>query len=89
MCATIITHSKDFLPVKCSGCHGVFCKEHYPYDRHNCQTPDIKDKQVPVCPLCGAIIPVRPGEDADTRVGHHIDTACRSQPALELKGKVS
>uniref|UniRef100_A0A095A435 AN1-type zinc finger protein 2B n=1 Tax=Schistosoma haematobium TaxID=6185 RepID=A0A095A435_SCHHA len=78
----------DFLPVRCSGCHGVFCKNHYLYDSHNCKSPDLKDKQVPVCPLCGTIVPLKPGELPDVKVGNHIDTDCRSKPALELKGKL-
>ncbi|CAH8502135.1 unnamed protein product [Schistosoma turkestanicum] len=78
----------DFLPVRCSGCHGVFCKDHYLYDSHNCKSPELKDKQVPVCPLCGTIVPLKPGELPDVKVGNHIDTACRSKPALELKGKL-
>ncbi|KER32838.1 hypothetical protein T265_01128 [Opisthorchis viverrini] len=77
----------DFLPVKCVGCHGLYCKEHYPYAQHNCRSPGIQDKQVPVCPLCNTVVPIRPGESPDERVGQHIDTACKSQPALELKGK--
>ncbi|KAG5444975.1 zinc finger, AN1-type domain [Clonorchis sinensis] len=78
----------DFLPVKCVGCHGLYCKEHYPYAQHNCRSPGIQDKQVPVCPLCNTVVPIRPGESPDERVGQHIDTACKSQPALELKGKI-
>ncbi|VDP92061.1 unnamed protein product [Echinostoma caproni] len=78
----------DFLPVKCEGCHKLFCKDHYPYDNHTCTNPGIRDKQVPVCPLCNAIVPIRPGELPDVRVGHHIDTACQSKPALEMKGKI-
>ncbi|VEL18706.1 unnamed protein product [Protopolystoma xenopodis] len=73
--------------VRCSGCQGVFCKDHYTYTAHSC--PDAgKDVQVPICPLCGTPVPCRPEELPDIRVGQHIDTACQSKPALELKGKV-
>ncbi|CAL8087019.1 unnamed protein product [Calicophoron daubneyi] len=87
-CALKSCRRLDFLPVKCGGCGGLFCKEHYPYDKHSCTNPGLKDKQVPVCPLCGAIVPLRPGDSPDERVGRHIDTACRSKPALDLKGKI-
>ncbi|CAH8621485.1 unnamed protein product [Dicrocoelium dendriticum] len=53
-----------------------------------CPSPIIHDKQVPICPLCNAIVPVKPDELPDERVGQHIDTACKSKPALELKGKI-
>nr|AAW25791.1 SJCHGC01263 protein [Schistosoma japonicum] len=87
-CSVPTCRMLDFLPVRCSGCHGVFCKDHYLYDNHNCKSPDIRDKQVPVCPLCGTVVPLKPGELPDVKVGDHIDTACRSKPALELKGKL-
>ncbi|CAH8511450.1 unnamed protein product [Heterobilharzia americana] len=87
-CAVSTCRKLDFLPVQCSGCHSIFCKDHYSYNSHNCKNPDIQDKQVPVCPLCGTIVPLRPGELPDVQVGNHIDTACRSKPALELKGKL-
>ncbi|TPP63876.1 putative arsenite inducuble rna associated protein aip-1 [Fasciola gigantica] len=83
-----LTPHLDFLPVKCGGCGRLFCKDHYPYDSHACSNPGLRDKQVPVCPLCNAVVPLRPGELPDVRVGHHIDTACQSKPALELKGKI-
>lgn len=78
----------DFLPVRCSGCHKVFCKDHYFFDCHSCPVGNAKERQVPVCPLCGVLVPIGPNESADVKVGHHIDTACKSQPALALKGKV-
>ncbi|CAH8555457.1 unnamed protein product [Schistosoma haematobium] len=87
-CSVPTCRMLDFLPVRCSGCHGVFCKNHYLYDSHNCKSPDLKDKQVPVCPLCGTIVPLKPGELPDVKVGNHIDTDCRSKPTLELKGKL-
>ncbi|KAF5401088.1 putative arsenite inducuble rna associated protein aip-1 [Paragonimus heterotremus] len=87
-CAFSDCRRLDFLPMKCAGCQGLFCKDHYVYSRHNCRNPGIQDKQVPICPLCNAIVPVRPGELPDERVGQHIDSACKSKPALELKGKI-
>ncbi|THD18170.1 AN1-type zinc finger protein 2B [Fasciola hepatica] len=87
-CSFITCRRLDFLPVKCGGCGRLFCKDHYPYDSHACSNPGLRDKQVPVCPLCNAVVPLRPGELPDVRVGHHIDTACQSKPALELKGKI-
>ncbi|VDM32411.1 unnamed protein product [Hydatigera taeniaeformis] len=74
--------------VRCSGCNQVFCKEHYFFDRHSCPIGNTKERQVPVCPLCGVLVPIGPNESADIKVGHHIDTDCKSQPALALKGRI-
>ncbi|KAL5971932.1 AN1-type zinc finger protein 2B [Taenia solium] len=87
-CAVKSCRMLDFLPVRCSGCHKVFCKDHYFFDCHSCPVGNEKERQVPVCPLCGVLVPTGPNESADIKVGHHIDTACQSQPALTLKGKI-
>ncbi|VDN16298.1 unnamed protein product [Dibothriocephalus latus] len=79
--------SVDFLPVRCSGCNKVFCKDHYCYDCHSCPAIGSIERQVPICPLCGVPVPTGPHESADIKVGQHIDTACQSKPALALKGK--
>ena len=49
---------------------------------------NIQDNQVPVCPLCNKPIPLLPGENADAKVGQHIDSDCQSDPAMERRGKV-
>uniref|UniRef100_A0A5K3EG93 AN1-type domain-containing protein n=1 Tax=Mesocestoides corti TaxID=53468 RepID=A0A5K3EG93_MESCO len=88
-CAVKSCRMLDFLPVRCSGCQLVFCKDHYCFDCHSCPVGNSRDRQVPVCPLCGAPVPTGPNESADVKVGQHIDTSCKSQPALALKGKVT
>uniref|UniRef100_A0A5K3EF61 AN1-type domain-containing protein n=1 Tax=Mesocestoides corti TaxID=53468 RepID=A0A5K3EF61_MESCO len=87
-CAVKSCRMLDFLPVRCSGCQLVFCKDHYCFDCHSCPVGNSRDRQVPVCPLCGAPVPTGPNESADVKVGQHIDTSCKSQPALALKGKI-
>ncbi|KAL5110948.1 AN1-type zinc finger protein 2B [Taenia crassiceps] len=87
-CAVKSCRMLDFLPVRCSGCHKVFCKDHYIFESHSCPVGNGLERQVPVCPLCGVPVPIGPNECADFKVGHHIDTACKSQPALALKGKI-
>ncbi|VDL95233.1 unnamed protein product [Schistocephalus solidus] len=72
----------DFLPVRCSGCRKVFCKDHYCYECHSCPAIGSIERQVPICPLCGVPVPTGPHESADIKVGQHIDTACQSKPAL-------
>lgn len=68
----------DFLPIKCDSCSNVFCKDHFKYDKHDCPG-GLKDNQVPVCPLCCAIIPVAKGVLADIVVGQHIDNDCSDE----------
>ncbi|KAL7063913.1 hypothetical protein AAHC03_05024 [Spirometra sp. Aus1] len=87
-CALPTCRTLDFLPVRCSGCRKVFCKDHYCYDCHSCPAIGSLERQVPICPLCGVPVPTGPHESADIKVGQHIDTACKSKPALALKGKI-
>lgn len=47
----------------------------------------LQDIQVPVCPLCNIPIPIKRGEMPDIKVGEHIDSDCRSDPA-QRKRKV-
>ncbi|CAB3251542.1 unnamed protein product [Arctia plantaginis] len=78
----------DFLPMKCGACKDVFCSDHFAYSKHECPEPNTRDVQVPVCPLCGAIVPGRRGEPPDVAVGAHIDNQCTSDPARERRKKV-
>ncbi|KAH9283345.1 AN1-type zinc finger protein 2B [Echinococcus granulosus] len=87
-CAVKSCQMLDFLPVRCSGCRKVFCKNHYFFDCHSCSVGNANERQVPVCPLCGVPVPIGSDESADIKVGHHIDTACKFQPPLALKGKI-
>ncbi|VDL59757.1 unnamed protein product [Hymenolepis diminuta] len=87
-CLIHLLFSLDFLPVQCSGCQKVFCKDHYRFESHSCPVGNPKNRQVPVCPLCGVPVPTGPNESADLKVGQHIDEACQSQPSRALKGKI-
>ncbi|KAM3723052.1 AN1-type zinc finger protein 2B [Dirofilaria immitis] len=78
----------DFLPIQCDACKKDFCGSHFSYDAHCCQSSYKTDTQVPVCPLCSKPIPVTRGERPDKRVGDHIDSNCKSNPAIALKGKI-
>ncbi|XP_004922831.1 AN1-type zinc finger protein 2A-like isoform X1 [Bombyx mandarina] len=78
----------DFLPMKCGACREVFCADHFAYAKHECPEPNVRDVQVPVCPLCGAPVPGRRGQPPDLAVGAHIDNQCTSDPAVERRKKV-
>ncbi|VDM96459.1 unnamed protein product [Thelazia callipaeda] len=81
-------HLLDFLPVRCDACQRDFCASHYAYDAHNCISAYKKNIQVPVCPLCGVPIPVARNERPDAKVGNHIDSNCKSNPASAMKGRI-
>ncbi|VDK84457.1 unnamed protein product [Onchocerca ochengi] len=78
----------DFLPIRCDACKKDFCGSHYSYESHCCHSSYKKDMQVPVCPLCSKPIPIARGEPPDKRVSDHIDSNCKSNPAIALKGKI-
>ena len=48
----------------------------------------LQDNQVPVCPLCNSLVPVKKGETPDITVGRHIDNDCKSDTAQQRR-KVS
>ncbi len=60
----------------------IYSNDHYLYDNHNCPVAYQKNVQVPVCPLCNAIIPGRADELPDIRVSRHIDSDCSSDTAV-------
>lgn len=35
----------DFLPIKCTLCHLIFCKEHFSLTNHNCPSSEELNKQ--------------------------------------------
>ncbi|XP_040297544.1 AN1-type zinc finger protein 2A isoform X1 [Bufo bufo] len=80
-CSEVTCKQLDFLPMTCDACEDVFCKDHITYDQHKCSSAYKKDVQVPVCPLCGAPVPVKRGELADVAVGQHIDRNCSFEPS--------
>ena len=85
-CALSSCKRLDFLPVKCSGCGGLFCSSHFSPASHSC--PSASDARVPVCPLCDRPVPVRRKGDApDVAVSEHIDADCESDPARRRRNK--
>lgn len=66
----------------------TFSSEHFQYVKHECPAPNVRDIQVPDCPLCGAPVPGRRGEAPDVAVSEHIDNQCTSDPAKERRKKV-
>ena len=60
----------DFLPYKCDLCSKIFCEDHRVYENHDCPERYKVDAQVPVCPKCGDIIPMKPGEDPNFKVNN-------------------
>lgn len=87
-CSFSECHLLDFLPVRCDACSKDFCASHFSYDAHHCESSYRKDVQVPVCPLCGKLVPVPKGQLPDVVVGNHIDADCKSDPALASRGKI-
>lgn len=69
----------DFLPLNCDGCGKVFCSTHFPYEMHHCSSNLIRDHRVPMCPLCGELVPTAPGVTPDRSVSQHIDRQCKSE----------
>ncbi|XP_068102873.1 AN1-type zinc finger protein 2A [Hyperolius riggenbachi] len=83
-CSEVTCRQLDFLPLKCDACQDLFCKDHLTYEQHKCPSAYKKDVKVPVCPQCGAAVPVKKGELPDVVVSHHIDTNCSSKPRQKI-----
>lgn len=73
--------------MKCDVCQAIFCKDHFPYDKHSCEKAYLKDAQVPVCPLCNQPIPSKRGQLPDIAVGEHIDKECQDDRAGQARKK--
>ena len=67
-CSNTACNRLDFLPYKCDLCSKIFCQDHREYRDHNCPEQYRVDQQVPVCPKCGEIIPIKPGDDPNIKV---------------------
>ena len=67
-CSNTACNRLDFLPYKCDLCSKIFCQDHREYKDHNCPEQYRVDQQVPVCPKCGEIIPIKPGDDPNIKV---------------------
>ncbi|KAL7078750.1 hypothetical protein ACQ4LE_001879 [Meloidogyne hapla] len=77
-CSVAECRQLDFLPIKCNVCSHIFCKNHYPYDSHDCTKSRKKNALVTVCPLCRQPIHIKEGESPDLLVSEHIDKDCKS-----------
>eukprot|EP00736_Rhodelphis_marinus_P012532 Rmarinus@m.4474 len=75
----------DFLPFECDLCKKKFCNEHRLYEAHECPNAYMKSSTVPICPICGQPVPVKPGEDANLTMSRHIDQLCPKQKKRDLK----
>ena len=76
-CAYSGCNEFDFLPLKCNLCSGVFCKNHGSrYQDHSCRGAASIDRRVPVCPVCGKPVPLKPGSDPNVAVDAHISRGC-------------
>lgn len=71
--------------MKCDACSEIFCKDHIHYSSHSCPESYKKDNQVPVCPLCNSLVPIKKGETPDVIVGRHIDNDCKSDTAQQRR----
>lgn len=68
--------SLDFLPLQCQSCRKSFCQNCVDCEAHACPEHQTTSKAVPICPLCGQAVPIRPGEPPDVRVECHIAEGC-------------
>lgn len=79
-CEVSTCRQLDFLPFTCDNCKKIFCSEHRKYENHKCSIPKpMRDKVVPVCPLCEKPISVQPGEDIDRIIDLHITSGCKDE----------
>lgn len=77
-CSETSCNRLDFLPLKCDACKEIFCTDHISYIAHSCPSSYKKDVQVPVCPLCNALVPSKRNDPPDLAVSHHIDNDCKA-----------
>ncbi|KAJ7761515.1 hypothetical protein DFH07DRAFT_740035 [Mycena maculata] len=68
----------DFLPFKCQHCESSFCQEHFMVSAHECPKYDETkyNRVAPNCPLCNAVVSVKPGQDANVAMESHFMKAC-------------
>ena len=65
---------RDFLPFRCGPCGGTFCLEHRQPASHGCAAgagAGVEAEGCIVCPLCGAEVRLRPGEDPNFAFDRH------------------
>ncbi|KAE9553159.1 hypothetical protein FO519_003638 [Halicephalobus sp. NKZ332] len=90
-CSAETCNQLDFLPVICDACRKSFCVKHFRYETHGCTQGFLKDKQVPVCPVCEKPVAVPGGRSPDEAVSIHLDNNCdasakKTSFPCELKG---
>ncbi|PVU90842.1 hypothetical protein BB561_004702 [Smittium simulii] len=70
------------LPDLGSHCADINCnrlgnESHWKTDQHGCSgAHKVLDVKVPVCPICGTVIPVNRGENPNYRIERHINMGC-------------
>ena len=74
----------DFLPMRCANCTLSFCVDCSSPTDHGCSGEPMMtlDRFIPECPLCLAVVPVLPGQDANRVVELHIRAGCPSPSGL-------
>lgn len=89
-CQETTCNTLDFLPFKCDACQKIFCKNHFNYNKHNCNSLSVKNKdfQVPICPLCNQPVPFKRNELPDIMMSAHIDRDCKSDPAEDRRRQI-
>ncbi|XP_066936847.1 AN1-type zinc finger protein 2B-like [Clytia hemisphaerica] len=80
-CALLSCKQLDFLPFNCDACSKIFCKDHVSYEKHQCGPGLLKDRKVPVCPLCNQPVSLSATENPDRKVNEHIENDCKSDLA--------
>jgi len=66
----------DYLPYKCQFCSQSFCSSHFRPAAHHCEKEVSRDRIAPPCPLCSTPVSVPVGEEPDTAMERHFETAC-------------
>lgn len=54
----------------------IYCKDHYNYNKHNCEKATEYDHQVPFCPLCNKPVSFKYGDQPDINMNRHIEQEC-------------
>eukprot|EP00042_Codosiga_hollandica_P043907 m.423988 g.423988 ORF g.423988 m.423988 type:complete len:159 (+) comp56668_c0_seq8:116-592(+) len=79
-------HQLDFLPITCTLCKLVTCSFHG--TNHGCVNSEIKDRRVPICPLCNKLVQTPPaGVSLNDQMEVHIASGCTRALAAPPKPK--
>lgn len=77
----------DFLPFTCSQCQGVFCLDHFRFEKHSCPLAAGLDQRVLVCPLCNKGVRLEVGEDLNITWERHTLDGCTNPAGSESREK--